>query len=506
MLICFASRVITFTKNPVIIDADQALYLEIAKLMIQGKILYLQIWEWNPPLIAYLNLIPMATAKLLDLPAPFVLNCMCLSLVSISTISSLSIARCYLPKADLPRMLPMIIGFFIACNSFWFILAEREHLFITFVFPLLLIRYIRCEYKISVHGWLGFALGVYASLGILLKPQFILCYLGFEAALYFATKPYYVYRTSEFKALVMCTAIYLLSLILLPYDAWKTYCSEILPIYINGYEWSKRPILDLLSAGDNEKSATLAFLTSTIIGIFTFKRQSLMPPLIVLMYIAMFNYLYGGQLWHYRAFPLYASALLIQGLAAGMLIELIRKRRPRVWLPITSCILLLSIICAYNDRLFESRQEALSQRFDLRCCGYRGQSLKYGTDEVFDIIINNTTLDDNIVFLGTGINPGYPAILQSNRRQLSRFPFCVVGHIFCAQQRAADSRWDALFEKVVSIHIREIQQNKPKLVFIESDALVPILMKYQFFEKCMGNYSLLQQEPIKEHYLVFIRR
>lgn len=488
------------------IDADQALYLEIAKLMLQGKVLYLQIWEWNPPLIAYMNLIPMAIANSLSLPPPFVLNFLCLSMVSFSTISSLLIARLYLPKPALFTILPMIVVFFITCNSYWIILAEREHLFITFVFPLIILRCIRCIYKTAVPGWLGFVLGAYASLGILLKPQFILCFLGFEVSLFFSTRPNYVYRTSEFKALLICTAAYMLSLLLLPIEAWKAYCNEIMPVYINGFEWSKNSTLELLSATHNHKLATVALLTSTIAGALTFRKHRLILPMMALMFLSMFNYLYGRILWYYRAFPMHAVALLILGLTAGLLIEDIRKQKPKIWLPIASCLLLLSLFGAYNDRLFEKREEALSQKIDLSSCGYQGKSLKYSTDEVFDIIVHNTTLDDSVVFLGTGIHPGYPAILQSNRRQLSRFPFCVVSHLFCAQHRSADNRWDALFEKVVSTHIKEIQQNKPKLVFIESDAFVPILKRYRFFEKCMGNYRLLQQKPIKEHYFVFIRK
>ena len=61
--------------HPLAISPDQALYLESGKLILQGRVPYLDFFDLNLPLIMYLNVIPVVVANLPglnSLPLPLV--------------------------------------------------------------------------------------------------------------------------------------------------------------------------------------------------------------------------------------------------------------------------------------------------------------------------------------------------------------------------------------------------------------------------------------------------
>src|SRR3990167_6712258 len=114
LLIGLAFVILTLNKaffwsgHPLLTYPDQAAYFAMAEMIAQGKLPYIDFFEWNPPLIMYLNLIPVFISRLLHIPAPLALNFSVLGLSGLSSFLSIRMAYKYLSKQDFLMLLPML--------------------------------------------------------------------------------------------------------------------------------------------------------------------------------------------------------------------------------------------------------------------------------------------------------------------------------------------------------------------------------------------------------------
>ncbi len=75
-------------NHPGLVWADQSVYLGMAQLLLQGKVPYIDFFDFNFPIIIYLNAVPAFIAMVTNSPVPIVLDCCVLALMAFSLILS----------------------------------------------------------------------------------------------------------------------------------------------------------------------------------------------------------------------------------------------------------------------------------------------------------------------------------------------------------------------------------------------------------------------------------
>lgn len=176
-LVLFLAPLDYWLKHPLLTYADQALYLECAKLILAGQVPYRDFFEWNPPLIMYLSIGPVILAQLTKLPVILSFNLCVLGLSALSAALSLLLLNRFLTTRVFISMVPVVLAaVYYSCRE-TYSFGEREHLFVLAYLPFFIWRMLRHQGKHlgPMEDHLALPLGVWTGLMLCLKPQFVMC-------------------------------------------------------------------------------------------------------------------------------------------------------------------------------------------------------------------------------------------------------------------------------------------------------------------------------------------
>lgn len=479
--------------HPLLTFSDQAAYLVMAQLVAEGKLPYIDFFEWNPPLIMYLNLIPLVIAKQLHLPIIAVFNYSVISLCAFSAVMSLHLATKYMSKQQLTAFLPFIFAATYFNLDQTTNIGEREHLFIVAYLPFLILRGLAWQgQKISRLDAIVSA--VVAAVGMALKPQFAASALLVELCFYYQFKTIKVFARPEIYTVMVVFLLYLFGLMLLPAKVWDMYFNQVVPLYVNGLKYSSRALIYMLRHDPNFYIPFVHMLVTLPLALLYSRYNRWIAPLGVFTLSFVFHYVYGNQAWPYRYIPMTASLFMLDGLLIGMLLEKISTRLNQSKL--TSLFVGFTILGAasyttYSQLSGENANRAINSRpFDLANVGYSGTCLGSDFDPLVFSILSQTKLDDSVIFIGNGIDPGFPAILQTGRKPGSRYLFCSLPFIdYCATQ-TKDQRWEKMAETAVANYGQDIIKNKPAVIYVQQRQIEELLNRYHFFDRFMAAYEL----------------
>lgn len=110
IIIIFASMLVPILILPDRINQDTALYVQYGKMLLQGQVLYLDLYDMNLPLISYLNVLPAFVARLTSVPVIVVFNLFILFLLAWSVFM---IRRIILRGWN--RFVPADLGLLLLC-------------------------------------------------------------------------------------------------------------------------------------------------------------------------------------------------------------------------------------------------------------------------------------------------------------------------------------------------------------------------------------------------------
>lgn len=164
---------------------DTGWLLYSAGRMLDGARLYVDVVEVNPPLIVWLDGVPVAAARLLGTSTAATFGCLVLILSLLAVVVSSGLLRRMIP--DRPAVgdaLLLVIAFALfplTREDF----GQREHLFLAFVLPYVLLTGLRAMGG-AVSAPVAMAIGLAAGIGIALKPYFVLVWLTLELGLWAA--------------------------------------------------------------------------------------------------------------------------------------------------------------------------------------------------------------------------------------------------------------------------------------------------------------------------------
>jgi len=220
----FAALGTLFFFFPYRIGSNQSLYLKIAELMMAGARPYVDVLDFNPPLIYYLSCIPIALHRFLGLeyvPA-FVLPVFLLIwFCAARTFKLTQAASLECSLFILPLLLVSTKGY-----------GDRDHLFAVTLMPYIFLRLRKLNSQtVSGGTWLGGLCGLMAAL----KPYFILQVILLESYFIFKTRKLKQLLQPEVVAVFSLQVLYVAHFFLLTREIRQAFFFEIVPMTIAGY-------------------------------------------------------------------------------------------------------------------------------------------------------------------------------------------------------------------------------------------------------------------------------
>ena len=168
---------------------DAAWYLEMASQFLEGRRLYVDLVDVNPPLITWISAVPLGLASATGLAEPTAFLVFVLALFGLSFWLSIQVLAVGWPEqTDVRRylwvLLPAVLLLLPTINF-----GEREHLLMVLAMPWLLLAAARGRPDADsprvasprrLGGPRAVAVGILAGLGVALKPHFLLLPLFVE--------------------------------------------------------------------------------------------------------------------------------------------------------------------------------------------------------------------------------------------------------------------------------------------------------------------------------------
>lgn len=161
---------------------DTAWLLYGADRLLHGARLFVDVVEVNPPLIVWLDLVPVALGHLLHVPGATVFALLVIGLMLGSVAATARLLPALLPDRPAARRALVLATTFVLLPLAREDFGQREHLFLALAMPYVLLTAVRAGGG-STSRKAAAMVGLAAALGIALKPYFVLLWLGLGVGL-----------------------------------------------------------------------------------------------------------------------------------------------------------------------------------------------------------------------------------------------------------------------------------------------------------------------------------
>ena len=487
--------------HPMLTWADQSVYLGMGGLLLEGKVPYRDFFDFNLPLIIYLNAIPMALSRLLSQPPPLMLDfCVLVLLVTSMWICNRLFALSY-NRIDYFSKISWLFAMVIFNQWQMSDFAQREHLFVLFTAPYLVLRGLKVKPQSDKQSrYLYWAVGILAALGANIKPHFLIILAVFELL---ASLPCLEERSitalkarffrSEIKAFVLFTLLYGLHFLLYPAVAWKIFLEQAIPIYLNGSVWFAHTLIASLYGDDECVLPIYGLLAITFICLPLTGKSRLITPLLGYCWSSLIIYLVTGGTWVYRLLPVEAGSMFLLAVVSGICLASVRGKFIHEWgrlqIAISAVVLIYTIYITGSTAKVYYDFASFVPKVSLVPCGYKWPSPYVDFNAVYYSILKHSDIGDNVIYIGTGVRPGYPAILQTNRRPGSRYLHGMILPMLevCIQNKKGPQYTDMLAE-VLHNYGEDVLHSKAKLVYFQN-GVTDQFGAEAFRQKYLSQYS-----------------
>jgi len=506
-------------SQPLLLNRDSAMYLQVADMLLEGGLPYLDIVEINPPMIWYLNLIPVGFARLLDLNVIATYK----AFVALLTAAATLAARLLLVRARPRPGVWEVACFSCACVATLYVgnavFGQREHLFAVMALPYLVLRWVRST-RGEVKGGFAATVGIAAGLAVCMKPPYFL-------PLLLVPEVFWLIRHRDWRrawspetiALTVVIGLFAVHLFVFPPEVWKTYFGRYLGLIASGYGTYDAAWPALLNRA--EWWLSMPAPICAILLVVSLHGQTRLAGLArVIAWVGV-----GGVLlfflqrkgWAYHTVITRFQAILLVGIVGATLQHNLGRltRHAQRWLsrPIGRAAfalgvggLLLTVLSSAGPRVWRT-----DYRYDV---GVRGP--------LAAVIRRHSDPGDRVMFLHTEVPPTYPMLTQMDRRSGTRFmPLVTIPFLFHGARPSSSSPLgfeldnDARVEEERFLRElrQDIEQRKPQLIFIDARAecvqcppglgIERYLRVRQFFPGALGDYRKLHREGAFD---VYVRR
>ena len=500
---------------PLQISPDQSMFVAIGELLLQGKRLYVDIFDVNPPLAFYVHMIPAAVSRLFNIPAPQAFGFSIIGCWLYSVGFGLWLLWRQAKHKEAFLFVPLVIAF--SCVTLWLAqmdeFGQREHIFLVLFFPYFIVRWLRWNGSAtSVRA--AVVAGSLASVGIFFKQYYLGAALLLEA-LWFMQKPRWRnFVAPETIACAVLGVLYALCILLMPQDMKDGYFAFMVPIFAAGYsEYGTSIMFQFVGWAQLWNERIYLLIIACALGMAMLRYSTLLMPLIAFSLFGLASYLLQGQPWLNHALPFVAGTYMLIGVEAALVFGIVRqyvlpsfKRFDFVWM---GALLIWQMQIAAQAIAEQAQRAADAEKIDLALVGYKGQVARADSESLGAVVLRYTKIGEPVLFITRSIAPGYPLLLQTKRQPASRY---LHGMLLPTLLYAADNspsaavkaKMDAYRAKVISDYKEDIRSTQPKLILIQNTRMWDILEDSKFIADKM--FESYQFAGIVDDLRIYVRR
>lgn len=331
------------------IHPDVIYLMNIALRLISGGRYTHDFFETNPPMIMYLYLPAIYLAKLTSINIIYIFRLYILALILISVLMSASLLKKILRNDLLMYYWMLALLILILCFFPAHEFGQREHFLMILIMPYLFANILRLNNE-RLAASLTILIGIFAGIGLSLKPFFL--------TLIILPEIYILYHTKNLKQLLrlelMTIIIFLLAYSLLILYFYTDYIFIALPIIFRFYfiGMSKS-----FSSALTYMNLIYCFLTCALYILFY--KRSQYPLLTSMLFVSLISLIFSVLIPHtmfiYQMMPALSIALLLLGFGLGQFIhEYINSERNDVKQFNPSSLLMLAFLLVFAFPFTES--------------------------------------------------------------------------------------------------------------------------------------------------------
>ncbi len=499
---------------PLSIHQDCAMYLECAQLLLDGRLPYTDFIDINPPLIMYLNVVPVLLSHVVPLHPIVVFDLLILAL----SIGSGVLFRRIIFRSGM-KIERSTVDLICAAWSFFTlgmfvsgVFGQREHLFMIGFFPFFAARLARWN-GASPPALVSVVAGIAASIGVCLKPHFALIVIAPEIAWLIASPSGFrrLFAAESFAGVGTAVA-YAVHFLFLPESMREAFFGRWLPFISLHYDAYNEPWVRYMRHYLTHIPLALAAFPFLLQPARKSAAWTMARPLAAATFGAVISLIVQEKGWYYHRIPsLGLSILLLAVLVAHMNLigfgpgpsdvdstdeerSLFRLRvRPnRIYFAMTLAIVGLAFV--------------LGRRVAT------GRLYPPVPDPIAGFIEEHADADDKIMWITTNPAPAFPTLLQLRRRPTGRYLWHFPISMFYSREvRIADGHYlyrtgaeqsepEALFLAEMTEDVLDL---KPDLILVNEECLTcpagfrlaDYLADVGFIDEAMGDYDLWGTAP-----------
>lgn len=284
------------------LNVDSTWILHCAKEILSGNTMYIDMIDVNPPLIFIYSTLAILICDFVNIP---ILNSYVILVLTIIFTSTFLCAKVLINinfKVNNGLRYYLYIIFFILTISISFSFGQREHLFIIFILPYVMM--IAYQKKSNVSNFSKIIIAIFASLGFNLKPHFFLVFILIEIMYIIYKKDISLVFRKE--SIIIFSSAFLYMLLI--YFYFPVYLNFVVPFSIETYIDIFNKPLEILIL-NYEFNFTIL---SLIFFIFLYKDRFSFSNNIFLLSIlsSIFIYLIQQKGWSYHRVPFLVLTLI----------------------------------------------------------------------------------------------------------------------------------------------------------------------------------------------------
>ncbi|MFA6212016.1 MAG: hypothetical protein WCT03_27450 [Candidatus Obscuribacterales bacterium] len=508
LIVIFSLRMLaSVLMHPLRIGWDPALHLQCAQLIARGGLPYVDMFDVNPPLIWYLDILPALLAAAANIPITLAFNLFMwlLLLLSSSLCAYIALTKLEVSNSNLLINLGLIFGLLYFNFFLTFDFGQREQIFVLLYFPFLFLRFARYQ-GATIGKTEAVVIGILASIGICLKHYFLFNAICVELFLLLAAP-----RKTRWRSLVVPESIaalsfallYLAHFFFLPDQVKDNYFGFLVPAFAAGYQFWDTSLVSSLGAPD-KRGVFFLLVFGGLLTLAFARRSSLLCCCAAFAFSGVVPYLLQFKGWAYQDIPAFAGAVVIicGGIAAllASIFELLANVKTNTASYSSkfsiACFSALAVIAGVATVSAREEYEKIKAEpnFPLSKLGYSGDSPYSDIDSPFStIILAQAKPKDAVIFIGNAVAPGFPPTTQLRMKPGSRHLHCCILSVLqyikdVREVTPENNRLLSFKDRIVKEYVEDIEKNKPVLIFIQNGPAADYLAPYNF-DQYIKNYK-----------------
>jgi len=475
---------------------DVGMYLQAGALLLDGKRPYVDFVDINPPMVIYLNTVPVALARwsgMHSMRALAILLALVAGWSARSCWSSLRRARSREAEIAASLIAIVILGF-----SVWLFgesdYGQREHVLLLLYLPYLCARAgVDDSHR---RGLLAFLRGVAAGVGICAKPQYALLAAASELYLLVSRRDWRVVAAADTIGLGTALLAYAAHFALLPSDIRDAFFYRWVPFIARGYFAYDNP-LDTWHANFKLVAVLAAIALTAIFALARLRWFGSLADLSAVLGVdvtaAVTIIVLQGKWWFYHFIPVFGF------LAAAV-----------------SCIV-AAAVQRVEARTGARASWGTAAALAMACALFAGSLAFYGEpfrlaypppkDALREFVERYTRPGDRVLVCSTFPAPAYPLLTEQDRLPGSRFLFLFpLGMLSKVQHQPEHAAWAAAEEQRILRELKQdIEQAPPSLVITRVPEADENLTEYLRQRGVFDSLSELRRVGEANGYWVYAR-